>query len=150
VDRRLLWPAAQQRGRALFSLLAVAVVSLVVYRRALAACFWRSRPAKRVVALAEGKWRLVLAVELLFAVALVGGRCFAPTAGPDYSGGEKFMEIMYLNSIGRSDYFPPTTPGSAAMHQLLLLGYVMIAMLTRLSGFPAHLTFNVGLASSLP
>jgi YYY domain-containing protein len=57
------------------------------------------------------------------------------------------MEIMYLNSIGRSDYFPPHDAWlSGYAISYYYFGYVMIAALTRLSGLPAHLTFNVGIA----
>jgi YYY domain-containing protein len=57
------------------------------------------------------------------------------------------MEIMYLNSIGRSDYFPPHDAWlSGYAISYYYFGYVMIAMLTMLSGYAAHLTFNVGLA----
>ncbi|MGD8397676.1 MAG: DUF2298 domain-containing protein, partial [Anaerolineae bacterium] len=60
----------------------------------------------------------------------------------------KFMEIMFLNSIGRSDYFPPHDAWLAGYGiSYYYFGYVMMATLTRLAGFPAHLTFNVGLAS---
>ena len=58
----------------------------------------------------------MLAVELLFAGALVLWsllRAYSPELTT--AGGEKFMEIMYLNSIGRSEYFPP--------HDAWLSGY---------------------------
>ena len=91
----------------------------------------------------------MLAVELLFAGALVLWallRAYSPDLTT--AGGEKFMEIMYLNSIGRSDYFPPHDAWlSGYAISYYYFGYVMMAMLTRLSGLAAHLTFNVGVAS---
>jgi YYY domain-containing protein len=129
-------------GGALFSLLVVAGVSLFIYRRG------RSPGEPGLLDWLRGKWRLVLAVELLFAAALAVWalqRAYSPDLTT--SGGEKFMEIMYLNSIGRSDYFPPNDAWLSGYGiSYYYFGYVMIAMLTRLSGFPAHLTFNVGLA----
>ncbi len=129
-------------GGALFSLLIVAGVSFFVYRRG------RVPGEPGLVDWLRDKWRLVLAVELLFAVALAGWallRAYSPDLTT--SGGEKFMEIMYLNSIGRSDYFPPNDAWLSGYGiSYYYFGYVMIAMLTRLSGFAAHLTFNVGLA----
>jgi len=129
-------------GGALFSLLVVAGLSFVVYRKG------RTPDRPGLLDWLRGKWRLVLAVELLFAVALAGWallRAYSPDLTT--SGGEKFMEIMYLNSIGRSDYFPPNDAWLSGYGiSYYYFGYVMIAMLTRLSGFPAHLTFNVGLA----
>ncbi len=130
-------------GGALFSLIAVAGASLAVYRRG-----WREGEP------GLGAWlrthrRLVLAVELLFAGAL-GLWALLRAYSPEImtAGGEKFMEIMYLNSIARSEYFPPHDAWlSGYAISYYYFGYVMIATLTRLSGFPSHLTFNVGLAS---
>ncbi|MEJ2736376.1 MAG: DUF2298 domain-containing protein [Anaerolineae bacterium] len=129
-------------GGALFSLLLVAIVSLVVYRRN------RSEDEPGLLAWLRANGRLVLAVELLFAAALALWallRAYSPDLTT--AGGEKFMEIMYLKSIGRSEYFPPQDAWlSGYAISYYYFGYVMIAVLTLLSGFPAHLTFNVGVA----
>ncbi|HSR30704.1 MAG TPA: DUF2298 domain-containing protein, partial [Anaerolineae bacterium] len=137
-------------GGALFSILAVAAGSLVLY--------WRGRSSGGLGHDGEGDpglrawlgnhWRLVLATELLFAGAL-GLWALLRAYSPDLTtaGGEKFMEIMYLNSIGRSEYFPPQDAWlSGYAISYYYFGYVMTALLTLLSGFPAHLTFNVGVA----
>ena len=130
-------------GGALFSILVVALLSAVLYRRGERA----DEPGLLDWLRANG--RLVLAVELLFAGALALWallRAYSPELTT--AGGEKFMEIMYLNSIGRSDYFPPHDAWlSGYAISYYYLGYVMMAMLTRLVGLPAHLTFNVALAS---
>ncbi len=130
-------------GGALFSILAVAVLSIVIYRQGRAA----DEPGLLDWLRANG--RLVLAVELLFAGALALWsllRAYSPDLTT--AGGEKFMEIMYLNSIGRSEYFPPHDAWLGGYGiSYYYFGYVMMAMLARLSGFPAHLVFNVGLAS---
>ena len=130
-------------GGALFSLILVALVSFVVYRRGQGG----EDPGLRAWLRSHG--RLVLSVELLFAGALALWsllRAYSPEITT--AGGEKFMEIMYLNSIGRSDFFPPHDAWlSGYAISYYYFGYVMMATLTRLSGLPAHLTFNVGLAS---
>jgi len=98
-------------GGALFSIAVVALVSLFFYRRR---ALDPDDPG--LWAWLRAKGRLVLAVELLFAAALALWslvRAYSPELTT--AGGEKFMEIMYLNSIGRSDYSPRTMPGSAAM-----------------------------------
>lgn len=129
-------------GGALFSLLFTAIASVVVYRRG------RSDGEPGLFAWLRANGRLVLAVELIFAVALALWallRAYSPDLTT--AGGEKFMEIMYLNSIGRSEYFPPHDAWlSGYAISYYYFGYVMIALLTLLSGFPAHLTFNVGVA----
>jgi YYY domain-containing protein len=153
-------------GGALFSLLLVAMASLAVYLRGRPQI---APPAAGGDSAAEGpseaRWpgrdsdpgllswlrsngRLVLAVELLFAGtfalwALI--RAYSPELAT--AGGEKFMEIMYLNSIARSEYFPPHDAWlSGFAISYYYFGYILIAMLTRLSGFAPHMTFHVGLA----
>jgi YYY domain-containing protein len=129
-------------GGAVFSLLTVGALSFIAYRR--------GRPAgdPGLLAWLRGNGRLVLAVELLFAGAL-GLWALVRAYSPEITtaGGEKFMEIMYLNSISRSEYFPPHDAWlSGYAISYYYFGYVMVAMLTRLSSFAAHLTFNVGVA----
>jgi len=83
------------------------------------------------------KWKLVLAVEILFILALVGWallRAYAPYK-IEPSGGEKFMEIAFQNAILRSEHFPPLDPWlSGFAISYYYFGYVMMALLTRLSG----------------
>ncbi len=128
-------------GGILLSLALVAGLSLWAYRN------WeREGPSLRDWLREHG--RLVVAGEVLFALAL-GVWAFVRALSPDLmtSGGEKFMEIMYLNSIDRSPAFPPHDAWlSGYAISYYYFGYVMIATLTRLSGFAPHLTFNVGVA----
>ena len=130
-------------GGALFSIAIVALASALVY--------WRGRTVDEpgLHDWLRDNLRMVLAVELLFLGALSLWallRAYSPDLTT--AGGEKFMEIMFLNSIGRSDYFPPQDAWLSGYGiSYYYFGYVMMAMLTRLSGMAAHLTFNVGLAS---
>jgi YYY domain-containing protein len=129
-------------GGVLFSLLVIVAISVLAYQRG------RTEGDPGLWAWLRANGRLVLAVELLFAGALALWsllRAYSPDLMT--AGGEKFMEIMYLNSIGRSQYFPPHDAwlGGYAI-SYYYFGYVMMAALTRLSGFAAHLTFNVGVA----
>jgi YYY domain-containing protein len=83
------------------------------------------------------KWKLVLTVEILFILALVGWallRAYAPYK-IEPTGGEKFMEIAFQNAILRSERFPPLDPWlSGFAISYYYFGYVMMALLTRLSG----------------
>lgn len=136
-------------GGALLAIGLVAAVSLVVYHRGRRGTEGQDDPG--LLAWLRANPRLVVAVELLFAGALAFWsvlRAYSPELMT--AGGEKFMEIMYLNSIGRSEYFPPHDAWLAGYGiSYYYFGYIMMATLTRLAGFAAHLTFNVGLASLL-
>ncbi len=94
-------------------------------------------------------WRLVAATEVLFLVAL-GFWAFVRSYSPEITtaGGEKFMELTFLNGILRSDRFPPLDPWlSGYTISYYYFGYIMLAALTQLSGLAPSVAFNVGLAT---
>jgi YYY domain-containing protein len=91
-------------------------------------------------------WRLVLTVEILFTIALVawaGVRAYAPYK-IEPTGGEKFMEIAFLNATLNSPQFPPLDPWlSGFAISYYYFGYVMMAVITRLSAVPAGVGFDL-------
>ena len=92
------------------------------------------------------KWKLVLTAEVLFTLALVGWailRAYAPYK-IEPTGGEKFMEIAFQNGILRSERFPPLDPWlSGYAISYYYFGYVMMALLTRLSGAVPGIGFDL-------
>jgi YYY domain-containing protein len=92
------------------------------------------------------KWKLVLTAEVLFTLALVGWailRAYAPYK-IEPTGGEKFMEIAFQNGILRSQHFPPLDPWlSGFAISYYYFGYVMMALLTRLSGAVPGVGFDM-------
>jgi uncharacterized membrane protein len=67
---------------------------------------------------------------------------------PDIHGLEKFMDFGFLNSILRSDYFPPKdmwyTPLTINYYYF---GHLATAVLTKLSSLPSFITFNLMIAT---
>jgi uncharacterized membrane protein len=62
----------------------------------------------------------------------------------DTAGGEKFMEIAFLNAILRSVHFPPLDPWLSGFSiSYYYFGYVMMAVMTRLSGAPSGVAFDL-------
>ena len=95
------------------------------------------------------QWRLVVVTEVLFLLAL-GFWAFVRSYSPEITtaGGEKFMELTFLNGILRSDRFPPLDPWlSGYAISYYYFGYIMLAALTQLSGLAPSVAFNVGLAT---
>ena len=91
-------------------------------------------------------WKLALVIEVLF---LAGFALWAPyrAYNPEISATEKPMEFAFLNGILRSDRFPPLDPWlSGFAISYYYFGYVMVALLTRLSGVPSSVAFNLGIA----
>lgn len=91
-------------------------------------------------------WRWVVLVELIFAGAFFGWaavRAYSPEVLP--AGGEKFMELMMLNAILRSSHFPPNDAWLAGNSlSYYYLGYLLLALLVRLSAVPPAIAFNLG------
>lgn len=131
-------------GGVLVGLLAVAVASAWAWRRMGGTAALRPQVA--------AYWRehkvAFLVTEGLF-LACLGGWSLYRAYAPDIAtaGGEKFMEFAFINSILRSPTFPPPDPWLSGYGiSYYYFGYVMVAVLTRLSGFSPNLTFNVALA----
>jgi YYY domain-containing protein len=122
-------------GGIIFSLLAVAALSAWFY--------FRRRPTQQTNQLPNKP--VIITTEILFFLAFVGWAFFkAYNPYIETSGGEKWMEFAFLNSILRSASFPPHDPWLSGYGiSYYYFGYVMMALLTRLSGLPPNVAFNL-------
>lgn len=88
-------------------------------------------------------FRIFLFEEFLFFVCLVFWS-YVRGHQPDIQGLEKFMDFGFVNSILRSDYFPPKdmwfTPLSINYYYF---GHLITAVLTKLSGISSFVTYNL-------
>jgi YYY domain-containing protein len=94
-------------------------------------------------------WRHVLVVEALLLAAFVGW-CLVRAHMPriETAGGEKWMEIAFLNAVLRAPRFPPQDPWlSGFAISYYYFGYVIVAMLVHLSAVPSTIGFNLGVAT---
>ena len=67
-------------------------------------------------------------------------------AGPEVSGTEKPMEMMFINSILKSDTFPPHDGWlSGYSISYYYFGYIMVAVLVMLSGVSSSVGTKVGI-----
>lgn len=127
-------------GGILFSVLLVAAISAWFYFKG------KVTIIPEICSFLRGKWKLVVTVEVLFTLALVGWavlRAYAPYK-IEPTGGEKFMEIAFQNAILRSEHFPPLDPWLSGFGiSYYYLGYVMMALLTRLSGAVSGVAFDL-------
>ena len=68
-------------------------------------------------------------------------------ANPDIVGTEKPMELAFINATLRSPTLPPHDPWlSGYAISYYYFGYLLVAMLARLSGTPGPVAFNLALA----
>lgn len=93
----------------------------------------------------RNKW-WILFIESGFFL-LFGFFAFMRAAYPDIIGTEKPMELAFINSILRSDAFPPADPWlSGYAISYYYFGYVMVAGLIRLTGTLSGVGFNLAIA----
>jgi YYY domain-containing protein len=95
--------------------------------------------------------RMILATEIVFFGAFAFFlllRAMNPDLWQTFYGGEKPMEMAYMNAIGRSAVFPPYDPWFAggAMNYYYY-GFYLIAYLWKLTGIPPEIGFQLGMAT---
>lgn len=99
-------------------------------------CWWRDNR------------RLVLSIEALFLVAF-GIWTIIRAANPEILGTEKPMELAFINAILNSPVFPPHDPWlSGYAISYYYFGYVMTAMIAKLTATPGSVAFNMALSQT--
>ena len=90
--------------------------------------------------------RPLLVVEVLFLVAFAGWAAVR-AANPEAVGTEKPMELAFINAILNSPTFPPHDPWlSGYAISYYYFGYVIVAMLAKITGTAGSVAFNLGIA----
>ena len=85
---------------------------------------------------------LFTAIFLLFVII----RSFSPEIS--WGGGEKFMDMSFINMILRSTSFPPIDPWmSGESMQYYYFGYLVVANLIKLSFVPSAIGYNLAVAT---
>jgi YYY domain-containing protein len=86
---------------------------------------------------------LIITTEILFFTAFAF-LAFVRSANPELTSTEKPMELAFISAILRSPSFPPQDPWlSGYAISYYYFGYVMTAMLAKLTGIPGSLAHNL-------
>jgi YYY domain-containing protein len=89
---------------------------------------------------------LVITVEVLFLLAFAA-MALVRSANPEIFGTEKPMEEAFINSILHSPSFPPHDPWLSGYGiSYYYFGYVLVAMMARITAVPGSVAFNLGIA----
>lgn len=88
----------------------------------------------------------VIILEILFFLSFAGWAVVRGT-NPEAVGTEKPMELAFINGILASPSFPPHDPWlSGYSISYYYFGYILVAMLAKLSGTSGALAFNLGIS----
>ena len=91
---------------------------------------------------------LVISVELIFLLAFAGWTVVR-AANPEILGTEKPMELAFINAILSSPEFPPHDPWlSGYAISYYYFGYVMTAMIAKLTGTVGSVAFNMAISQT--
>jgi YYY domain-containing protein len=124
-------------------LVLVAASSIVAYRRLQSPRPQSGQSSFQLLGWLRDHRALVIAYEVLFAIALIGWALFR-AHNPDLTSTEKPMEFAFFNAIGRSPHFPPPDPWlSGYAIAYYYFGYVMMSLLHQLSGVTAGTAFSL-------
>jgi uncharacterized membrane protein len=119
------------------TLIALALINLLIARKF----------KKELVKDIRGTIKILLFEEVLFFTCLAFW-AFIRGYQPDINGLEKFMDFGFMNSILRSDYFPPADMWmSGKTINYYYFGHLVAAVLTKLSGLKSAITYNLMLAT---
>lgn len=121
----------------------VAIILLAILS---AACLRRAGDREILLQTLRNERARLLVSELLFILGLAAWTALRAYSAERIqpSGGEKFMEIAFLNSILADPSFPPQDPWFAGMPiAYYYFGYVHMAFLARLMALPSGVAFEL-------
>ena len=104
------------------------------------------RQKQEITSWVKAHLKIIVTAEVIFVLAF-GLWTLMRAASPDISGTEKPMEMAFINSILRSDTFPPFDPWlSGYAISYYYFGYVMVALMIKVTGIQPSIAFNLAIA----
>lgn len=110
-------------------------------------CFVLTRKKQNILTILKQNFRIFIFEEIIFLAAIFFWG-YIHSFNPDIHGLEKYMDFGFINSILRSEFFPPKDMWFTPLPiNYYYFGHLMTAVLTRLSGLTSNITFNLMLST---
>ena len=104
---------------------------------------------KEILYYSKKSFKQILFVELLFLIFFLLAvlvRYLNPDLWHPYRGGEKPMDLAFLNAIIRSTSFPPYDPWfSGYTLNYYYFGHFMVALVSKFTGIPSYISYNLAI-----
>lgn len=112
-------------------------------------CYLFSKNKREIIEEVKNQKRVIILSEILFAFGLLFW-AFVRGHQPDINGLEKFMDYGFVTSTLRGEYLPPLDMWASQLSiNYYWFGHYVTAFLTKLSGIPVSITYNLMLATIL-
>ncbi len=98
---------------------------------------------------ARNHWWLIAAAEIVLFLSFITAAYLRSYVADftTFGGTEKPMDFMLLNAVTRANHFPPLDPWmSGEKVAYYYFGYLIVSIMTRLSGLQTSVGFNLGVA----
>ncbi len=122
-------------------------INLALVLLALASAVAIARRRRELAAFVRERWSLLLIGEIVFLVAFFAFlliRMANPDLWHPFRGGEKPMDMAYLNAVLRSSYMPPFDPWFGGGYiNYYYWGQFIVATLIRATGIEPSIAFNL-------
>ena len=139
----LVWLMASTHWMA-FSRASIAVAVAVVAAVSVAVL---ARNREQMIEFVRRRWSILLIGEAIFLIAFLAFvllRMANPDLWHPFRGGEKPMDLAYLNAVLRSSYMPPYDPWfSGGFINYYYYGQFMVATLIRATGIDPTIAYNL-------
>ena len=123
----------------------VIVISIAVTALVSGLIFWRYK--EQILSVISDQWRLITLSEILFISLFIGFlmiRMFNPDLWHPFRGGEKPMDMAYLQAVARTSLFPPYDPWfSGGIMNYYYWGYLIVSVPLLITTIPPHTAFNL-------